>query len=335
MMRAVLAGALLFGAVTSSAQTVIRYDGGGRLEARWRWAVESARDVESSSGFWVGYSFTRMMCRSCYSGTIWDRGRGDRPTLAELISGVRADDELESLRDVTRSALDELDGRDELVPKEMAVLFRFDRNGRVPLEIEMTNLSLHFDPGSRPILWIDGAQDDQSVALLRTVFESGRSIDVRKGAVWAIGMHDTAELAVPFLSGVLSSNEPTEIRKSAAYSLGNQGTDGALRILRSTALDDAEPDVSKAAVYAIGNIDKQEALETLTGIAEFSQMTEVRKAAVYSIANLDVPEAVDALKDVLASDQSMEVRKAAVYALGNMDSVEARNVLMALVANLN
>src|SRR5437867_4606996 len=74
----------------SRAQTVVRYPGLPKpLADRWQWAREEASNRGFDNGYWIGYSIERLMGErsmvGCYSS---DRQR-NRPTLAELIAGMK------------------------------------------------------------------------------------------------------------------------------------------------------------------------------------------------------------------------------------------------------
>jgi HEAT repeat protein len=347
---------LVFATRPSGAQTVLSYEGREGLDAAWEWALETSAAEQSTSGFWVGYTFTRLMCENCFTGSYHDSDWDRLPTLGELVTGRRIDEGFRTLEDVARRKLSDLDGGGRIIPKEVAVLVKFDRNGRLPRDIDMTNMSLAFDIGSRPLLWLGHAENGESIRLLRSIYESRADEEARKGAVWAVGMHDEPDEAVSFLAGILNGNESDELRKSAAYGLGNQRAESAHRALREAAFSEGNEEVARATVYAIGNLeldaatatlqdvvelarrpveirkaalyalgnrDERAALGTLRGIALSDHPAELQKAATYAIGNLDIDGAVDALADILLRAPDVEVRKAALYAIGNLDTADA------------
>jgi len=313
------AAAVLAWAVGAYAQEVVRFEGDTSLESRYAWALDQADDVQTSSGIWIGYSFSRMMCENCYSGSFHDSDWDDMPSLRELISGIRLENENRNIRDAAKRALREVEGEGRLVRKNMAVLVRFERNSRTPSELEMSNMSLAFDLGDRALVWLGSAQNEESIQLLASLYDSKATKDARKGAIWAVGSHDASDLAVPFLSSVLTSRASSEFRKSAAYGLGNQNSQKSLSLLRSTALSDSSEEVSKAAVYALGNMDLSAAAKALEDLVTAGEEVpvEVQKAALYSIGNTDDPGAESFLKETATSASSSELAKAAVYALSN------------------
>ena len=319
----------------SEAQRVTHYEGNGSLDAAYAWAVGESRSLQDSDGFYVGYSFSRMMCEHCYSGTHYDSDWDRLPSVQEIVTGIRADKAARTIQEAARRELDRHEGEDKIVRKEIAVLIEFDRNGRVPTDFDLTNITSSFDFGNRSILWLGSASDKESIDLMASIYDSDATTEARKGAVWGVGMHDAPNLAIPFLSDVLTSRASDEFRKSAAYGLGNQEAERSLLLLRSTAFGDRSGEVSKAAVYAMGNMDLSDATKSLEEIVTAGDRLEVetRKAALYALGNRDERAALTTLKRVALGNHEAELQKAATYAIGNIDLDGAVEALAEILEN--
>ncbi|MCH8122128.1 MAG: HEAT repeat domain-containing protein [Bacteroidetes bacterium] len=305
----------------SEAQRVTDYEGNGSLGEAYAWALGESRSLQDSDGFYVAYSFSRMMCEHCYSGTRYDSEWDRLPSVQEIVTGNRMDKAARTIQEAARRELDKHERADKIVRKEIAVLIEFDRNGRVPTDFDVTNMTSSFDFGNRSLLWLGSASDKESIKLMASIYDSGATTDARKGAIWGVGMHDAPHLAIPFLSDVLTSRASDEFRKSAAYGLGNQEVDRSLRLLRSTVFGDRSGEVSKAAVYAMGNMDLSDATKALEEIVTAGDRltVETRKAALYALGNRDERAALTTLKHVALGDHEVEIQKAATYAIGNID----------------
>jgi len=346
---------------SSEAQRVIHYGIDEPLSEAYDWALSQSESVQGTSGFYVGYSFSRMMCEHCYSGTRYDSDWDRLPSVNEVVTGTRKDKSARTIHEAAKRALEKHEGEDKIVKKDIAVLIEFNRNGRLPADIDLINMTSSFDFENRSILWLGSASDEESISLMTSIYESGATADARKGAVWGVGMHNAPNLAIPFLSEVLTGRASDEFRKSAAYGLGNQETDRSLRLLRSAVFDDQSAEVSKAAVYALGNMnlddatvvledvvtggdkleletrkaalyalgnrDERAALATLKRVALGDHEAELQKAATYAIGNIDLEGAIDALAEILQNAPKVEVQKAALYAIGNNDNTEAVTLL--------
>ncbi|NER30843.1 MAG: TIR domain-containing protein, partial [Symploca sp. SIO1C4] len=128
-----------------------------------------------------------------------------------------------------------------------------------------------------------------------------------------------SERAVYFLNQALE-DEDYDVRRRAAYALGNIGTEAAITALIS-ALEDQDSDVRQRAAYALGAIGTEAAITALISALE-DQDSDVRQRAAYALGNIGTEAAIPALISAL-EDEDSDVRWRAAEALGKIGSEAA------------
>ncbi|MFQ5568106.1 MAG: HEAT repeat domain-containing protein [Rhodothermales bacterium] len=290
------------------AQDVIRHpDASEVLGQKWAWAEEQAGQHDFQRGYWIGYSIERLMGEQSYIGSWSSRKR--RMTLHELLYGEKAEFEPGRGRAYYR------DGEpDRKVLKEVALLFEFRQGTSEPHNVRVTNLAGHVDLERHPLIWLGAAEDDESLDLVQQQYDRARSEDAREELVMAVAIHDETERVVAMLEDILTGNDGTDVRESAAFWLGQQDDSRALDLLIRTARDDRSEDVREQAVFGISQMDLAAATEALIDLARNAR-GEVRKNAIFWLGQKASERAVEALGEMVEEDADTEVQKQAVFAL--------------------
>ena len=117
-----------------------------------------------------------------------------------------------------------------------------------------------------------------------------------------------------------------DVRREAAYALGNIGSERAVELLIPL-LSDKDEDVRWAAVVALGRTGSERAVEPLITLLKDE---DVRRAAAVALGNIGSERAVDHLIPLL-SDKDEDVRRAAAEALGDIGSERAVDHLIPLL----
>ncbi|HEX2694958.1 MAG TPA: hypothetical protein VHP61_04345, partial [Acidobacteriota bacterium] len=225
---------------------------GDILEVRLEWARREARARGYKTGFWAAYSIERLTEEDSHIGSFHFGSREDEPTLGEVVAGRHLGGLPAAPRSVRTTAREVLEGLErktgpaKKVRKDIALLLRFKDAGRPgPEDVGTSDLDCAFDLEGLPLVWLGGAADDESLALVRKLYDAGGDEELRKDLIVAAGIHDAPALVIPFLEAVLKSRENDEIRKDAAFWIGQQGGLSALKILRGTARTDPSVEVRK------------------------------------------------------------------------------------------
>jgi len=228
---------------------------GDALAARMEWARTESRARGYKTGFWAAYNISRMMEEDSHIGSFHFGSRETELTLGEIVAGKKLDGPVAAARSVqvtAREVLEDMEGRKKpamKVRRDVALLFRFkDAGGAKPDRVGISDMDLSFDLEGRPLVWLGEASDDESLALVRRFYDAGGNEEFKKDIVVAAGIHDTPALAIPFLESVLKSRDTDEVRKDAAFWIGQLGGPTALKILRVAARTDPSAGVRKVGV---------------------------------------------------------------------------------------
>src|ERR1700741_751388 len=156
---------------TPPSPMVIRHtDSQQKLAQRWEWALNEANNKQLGTGYWIGYSIDRLMQENSFIGTFYSDHKRNRPSLLEVISGVvqdsspsyRHDGGNFSMMDGMMTLDDEESHRKKIV-KEVGILFHMrDAQHNILDEVKVSNLSLRVDLENDPLLWLGGADEQQS-----------------------------------------------------------------------------------------------------------------------------------------------------------------------------
>ncbi len=306
------------------------------LSAKLEWALQEAAKRRFGSGFWVGTSVKRLMGKNSHIGTVDTARRGLEPTIAEVLSGKKAPEKVETdgeiVRRTARRILAELEGSEEAeekVWKDLGLFYRFGEGASPALErARMSNLDLAFDFKGLPLLWLGEASDEESLGLVSEFYAAARTDNIKESLVAAAGVHGTPALAVPFLEKVLNGRDSDEVRKNAAFWIGQQHDRKALGILVRAAQSDRSTAVRKNAVFAISQTGLPEAVDELIALARKGPETEVRKQAVFWLGQIASKKAGAALEEFAVRDDDVRIQEQAVFALSQLPGGEGVETLI-------
>jgi len=322
--------AILGGAAAAPPVQVFRHpDPASPLQARWDWAFRQSAAAEFPHGYWVGFSIHRLMGEHSFIGTWFESRTTDFETLEEMIAGkrtARKPDE-QTVKEAAQRALDRLEGRHEperMVIKTLGILLRFGpKNGRVPEVVNICDLQLIFNPHGRPLIWLGGASDAESVAVLERFYAGTAAVEAKEDLIQAVSLHQSPGLAVPFLEKAVSPSSPERLRKEAAEALGEQNEPRAVEILRQLIARDASAEIREEAVSALVESPVPSAVDLLIELASKSRDEDVRKEAVSGLAEIATEKAVQTLEKVVFDGNDTEVQRHAVSALSDLPPKEA------------
>jgi len=282
-----------------------RRSAAGGLERAIRAAAEQVRPAA-----WVGYAVPvpdgrRHMC--CYSSL----------------------DALEKTPCAGRCRLEEEErgssfvnvGGNDCMPRSggasVLVLFRVASGGVERIRAFTEDCEL--DAGGLPFVWIADVEPADSVAVLEryvTEPETQKKKWKRSGepalGVIAAHAHPSADGA---LERFTSPAHPAELRKQAAFWLGNARGRRGFEVLRRLIGDEKDEEVRHHLTFALSQSDVPEALATLIRMAREDRSPEVRGQALFWLAQKAGEKATAAIDDALEDDPDTEVKRRAVFAL--------------------
>lgn len=264
---------------------------------------------------WIGYAQPvldgprQMCCFGSFSGTF----RGHSKTCC---GGCRLENESSFSigRDPGPVSLES--------PPQFRVLLRVHR-GQIS-KVRALSEDCALDAGGLPFLWLTGVSPSESLEFLGGL--AGRGIagedEDRVGPILAaIALH-----ADPGADGVLEKlaarGRPLELRKQAAFWLGNERGRRGFEILRA-ALADPDPDFRQHLTFCLSQSPVPEALPTLIRVARQDPEGEVRGQALFWLAQKAGDRAAETIQDAIRDDPEEEVKKKAVFALSQLHGDQA------------
>jgi HEAT repeat protein len=312
-------------------------DGAAALQARFDWALGQAAKAGSGKALWVGYSVEKLMSERSFIGSYDSRRFGLELTVADILAGRKtpaAAGETGDVRSAAKAVLDDLEARrkpERKVLKELGFFFKYEAGGKPALvEVGLANLDSRFDFEAAPLYWLGKGEAGESVPLIERLYAQAGNDEAREGLLAAAGCHDAPALAVPFLAKVLGGDGPVELRKNAAFWIGQQNDAKGLDILARAARADRSEEVREGAVFAISQVELPKAVDELIALAKGADKTDVRKQAVFWIGQLASEKAAPALEEFARKDGDIEIQEQAVFALSQLEGNQGVEPLIKL-----
>jgi len=187
------------------------------------------------------------------------------------------------------------------------------------------------DAGGLPLVWIEDVRPAESVALLASYVgqprdgASGKRLD--DGAVAAIASHADAS-ADAALERFVAPEQPPELRKKAAFWLGQARGAHGYQVLRRLLKDDADRRFREHVVFALTQSQEPKAVDTLIEVAHRDPDAHVRGQALFWLAQSAARQAPEAIRAALDDDPEVEVKKKAVFALSQLPKDEGVPLLI-------
>jgi HEAT repeat protein len=272
---------------------------------------EISRAAASAESVWIGYNQPvvpgkhRMCCFGEFHGRMSD---------ANLCCGGCA---LERDSSFTIG-----DGEGRSVPLEgpatFVVLLRAER-GRIG-RIRAVDDECALDAGGLPFVWLSGVQPEESVSLLASIAQKvegePREEDAAGSALAAIAFtgHPAAD---GVLERLVERGKPRELRKKAAFWIGNSRGRRGFEILQAH-LADPDSDFRKHLTFAFSQSPVPEAVDVLIGMAKRDPDGQVRGQALFWLAQKAARRATAAIQNAIRDDPDEDVKKKAVFALSQL-----------------
>ena len=314
---------------------LVHPDGSATLDQRWSWGMTQSRTQKGDSPYWIGYSIRRLMGPYDNMGT-WSSEWEGLPSLEDRIAGKRSvtprQSEEEEIREAARRVLKKEDREHEKdapkVWRKVAILVRFQR-GASELEcIAMQTMSSYYDLKGYPLFWLGASENGPSLDLLTRLYDRLKVSANKNEALGAIAVHQEPGRVIPCLERILTGKEEDNIRKQAAFWMGEQDTPEALRILNRTARGDRSVEVRKQAVFGISQVHLPEATDALIDLARNADTREVKKQALFWLAQRASRNVAETIKGFVYDDSDTEIKKQAVFALTQLRDGEGVPMLI-------
>jgi hypothetical protein len=190
------------------------------------------------------------------------------------------------------------------------------------------------DAGGLPFVWFEDVRPAESVAWLATLVgqpkqgsEGGKRLD--SAVTMAIAFHadPSADAA---LERFLAAGQPLELRKQAAFWMGQARGERGYQALKRVVREDEDRRLREHAIFALTQSREPKALDTIIETARRDPDAHVRGQALFWLAQTASRRAPDAIRSAAFDDPEIEVKKKAVFALSQLPKDEGVPLLMSL-----
>jgi len=160
------------------------------------------------------------------------------------------------------------------------------------------------------------------------------AVDVRANSAWALGRIENGRALQP-LVGIFGDNDE-KVRLAAVAAVGHMDDSTSsipalIRVLRQ----DASPNVRRVAAWALGNLEARDGVSALIDALARDSDARVREMSAWALGNIEDRRAVPALGTALRGDSEDRVRETAVWSLGNIEDRSAMEILAAATGDRN
>jgi len=208
--------------------------------------------------------------------------------------------------------------------REIAVLFRAENHKIMKVRIVSPECTL--DGGGLPFVWLTNVKPDESVAVLAGFvrnhnFEERDDNRMGHEALTAIALHadESAERA---MESFVRPTEREDLRKQAAFWLGESRGKAGFAVLQQMAKSDPSSEVRAQVTFALSVSREPGAIDEMIRMAHDDQNGHVRGQALFWLAQKAGKKAEGAITGAIENDPDTDVKKKAVFALSQMPKDE-------------
>lgn len=293
--------------------SVLKSPTGGTLEERWRWADSQAQGLGT---FWVGYLVGGDPSGKSHYYADDVPIRLDRST---TISGhMMLGDDISGMR-FSGVPLAPIVGQHARGSTAIFVLFNDGLTGKRVQRVRVGTFSIPMYFDRRPVIWLDSANDKESIDLVRSLMPRARDANMRRDLVGAIGMHRTVGLVVPQLIALLQSRTESEgVRRESAEWLGRTNDTRSVVALSRAVRSDRSKGVRDEAIEAFEHMPAPSATDSLISFASTLADYDLRSTAIESLGHRDEPRALEYLTRVVRTAGHDRLRIDALEAIAEM-----------------
>jgi hypothetical protein len=304
-----------FIAFTAHSSSVTKYPNpSATLTERWQWAQQHLKN-----GSWIAYSIEQSMPENELVGSFYG-GRERYPTIYELLTGNKR-----AFRPNMRSSEDvqifgnahmTLEGKSDIVSREIAILFGYRGNRMDSIEVSM--IDLQFDFRKRDLIWLGKTSYEESINFLQAVYKKEANTDLAEDLLDAIGIHRSPKLVVPILQEVLNSHSKDDLRAKAAFWLGGQNDPAALKILVTALKSEKSEDVIEEGFAGLSEMTLPEADLQLKEWTKAGYSQKLRENAIFWIGQKESPGTLEYLDKIAMQDSNQEIVEKAIFSMSEM-----------------
>jgi hypothetical protein len=220
-------------------------------------------------------------------------------------------------------------------PAEIIILYRLAQ--RQVEQIRVFSSGCELDFGGLTLFWLTGVKPSESLGWLSSLANSADSEGRWRGhkrdsTVMAVAHHAGPE-ADRFLEELAAPARPFELRKQAAFWLGNARGRKGYEILSRLLREDSNDKFREHVTFALTQSEEPEALTRLIETAGSDASSRVRGQALFWLAQKAGRKAASAIAAAIDQDPETSVKKKAVFALSQLPKDEGVPMLIQVARN--
>ncbi len=322
ILKAALLVTFLFISSIACSITAAKYpDESAPLAERWKWGQQQ---LTQNKDLWIAYSISQEMYENEIIGS-WYNDKKKFPTIYEVLTGKsqpgparpsHGDVQIFAQEQLTR--IEEKDsGRGKLVTRELAILFGY--KGTILDRIDVSLLELQFDFRGKGLIWLGSTTSEQSIDLLRNLYDKEQRTKFKEEYLSSIGVHRSPSLVVPVLQKVLNSNAAEDLRAKAAFWLGTQDHPSALKVLVATLENETSEDVIEEGMVGMIDMTLPEAASQMKEWTKKKYSRKLRESSIFWLGQQEAPGSLALLEKMAMEETDPEIVEKAIFSMSEME----------------
>ncbi len=305
-----------------SATTIKHSNESAPLAERWKWGQQQHQQF-TKNGVWIAYSIEQQMPENEIIGSFYS-SRREFPTIYELLTGnkrpfqskIRTHDDVQI---IAKEQLMRLEGKESgavrTISREIAILFGYTGTNMDRLEVSL--LDLQFDFRGRDLIWLGTTSHEQSIGLLRSLYEKETRAKLGEDLLEGIGIHRSPSLVVPILQQVLNESAD-DLRAKAAFWLGTQNHPSALKVLAEKLKSEKSEDVIEDGLAGMSEMTLPEADQQMKEWTREGYSAKLRESAIFWLGQKEAPGTLALLEKIAMQASNPEIVEKAIFSMSEM-----------------
>lgn len=313
-----------------------------RLKDKISEAHKRFRKNSSERRFWVGYRFESradIQFDHYYlhddSGITISKGHGD--------FYLQEEDDLKAhvLHALSELGDEKSEKAYEVMRKEFlkhsrsnwGLFYLLDHKSLEISNIKLTHLYKESKFNDYPVYWFGEVDNSESFNYLSAIIDNDKyQKKIIKPAVFVLSLHEHPKV-ISRLTQVASNYQSFDIRKSAAFWLGQIAKEESLEALTQLFKTEENSEMKEKLVFSISQHHSERVIKQLTQIAQNDNDLEVREKAIFWLGQIDREESLDTLKELLENERNRKVKAKIVFAISQHKSESAAPILIEVAEN--
>ncbi|HEX9652250.1 MAG TPA: HEAT repeat domain-containing protein [bacterium] len=166
----------------------------------------------------------------------------------------------------------------------------------------------------------------QVVPLLARIAGGEQHLEIRKSAAFWLGQVPLEE-SFAALVQLFDKEEKFELKEHLVFAISQHRSENVIRQLEKIARGNEDFDIREKAIFWLGQTNREDALDILVNLMKTGSSSELKEKIVFSISQHKSERAVTLLIEVADAERDRDVRKQAIFWLGQIASKKTLHAL--------